>query len=173
MKEKRAEKKKKGGNGGWYYLLIVVIVYALVAVLRFDIFLAGVKFFWNLTLRILPIFALVIILMTIANALMTPRFIRQHLQRSGMRKWLFMVIAGILSTGPIFIWYPFLSDIRDKGMGYGPLATFLYNRAIKIPLLPVAIYYFGWQFVLVLTIVMIAVSIIQGIVIDRLIPCEV
>ena len=172
MINRQDKKNKKKSAGAWYYLAVVLIIYLLVAAFRFDMFESAIVFFWQLTIRIFPIFILVFVLMTIANILMTPHFIQRNLQKAGARKWLFVVCGGILSTGPIFMWYPFLSDLKNKGMGYGPLATFLYNRAIKIPLLPVAIYYFGWRFVLILTIVMVTVSVLQGIIIDRLIPCE-
>ena len=70
------------------------------------------------------------------------------------------------------MWYPLLAELKEKGIGYGYLATFLYNRAIKIPLLPIAIFYFGLKYVVILTIVMIFISIIQGIIINRILPLE-
>jgi uncharacterized membrane protein YraQ (UPF0718 family) len=121
-------------------------------------------------IRIIPIFVLVLVLMTIANLIITPKFITKHLQEPGIVKWIFAVSGGILSTGPIFMWYPLLADLKEKGIGYGCLATFLYNRAIKIPLLPVAIFYFGIKYIVALTIVMVIVSIVQGIIIDKVIP---
>ena len=83
-----------------------------------------------------------------------------------------MIVAGILSTGPIYVWYPLLAEFKEKGVGYGYMATFLYNRAIKIPLLPVAVLYFGIKYVVVLTALMVLFSVIQGVLIDRLVPVE-
>jgi len=48
------------------------------------------------------------------------------------------------------------------------IACFLYNRAIKIPLLPIAFFYFGWKYVLILSFIMIIMSFIQGILINKL-----
>ncbi len=67
------------------------------------------------------------------------------------------------------MWYPLLSDLKDKGLNYGLISCFLYNRAIKIPLIPLAIIYFGFKYIFILTIVMIFISIIQGILIDKII----
>jgi len=75
----------------------------------------------------------------------------------------------VLSTGPIYMWYPLLADLKNKGLSYGLIACFLYNRGIKITLLPIAIFYFGWKYVLVLSLAMIFVSIIQGILLNKLI----
>jgi uncharacterized membrane protein YraQ (UPF0718 family) len=83
-----------------------------------------------------------------------------------------VIVAGIVSSGPLYVWYPLLAELRDKGVGYGYLAAFLYNRAIKVPLLPVAIFYFGLKYIVVLTTLMIVFSIIQGIFINRIIPAE-
>jgi uncharacterized membrane protein YraQ (UPF0718 family) len=48
------------------------------------------------------------------------------------------------------------------------ITTFLYNRAIKIPLIPMMIYYFGWAFAVILSITMVSFSILNGIVVERL-----
>jgi len=42
------------------------------------------------------------------------------------------------------------------------VAVFLYNRAIKIPLLPLMVYYFGAPFVVILTCYTIIASVVQG-----------
>jgi uncharacterized membrane protein YraQ (UPF0718 family) len=87
---------------------------------------------------------------------------------SGIKGYVLSVIFGILSTGPIYMWYPLLSDLREKGVKNSLIVIFLYNRAVKIPLLPMMIYYFGSLFVLVLTIYMIVFSIINGLIVEKL-----
>ena len=47
-------------------------------------------------------------------------------------------------------------------MRSGLIAAFLYNRAIKIPLLPVMVYYFGIRFVGTLLVWMILASVVEG-----------
>ena len=75
---------------------------------------------------------------------------------------LLAICTGILSHGPIYAWYPLLRDLRDQGMKSSLIAVFLYNRAIKIPLLPLIIYYFAIPFVAILTGYMIIASIVQA-----------
>lgn len=90
-------------------------------------------------------------------------------KEKGVKGWLIAIGGGILSTGSIYMWYPLLKDLKEKGVRYGFISVFLYNRAIKIPLIPIIITYFGVKFVVVLTLVMVFVSIIQGLIIEKII----
>lgn len=164
--------RSKKTRGALYFLVAVILVYIILAFINFNLFSSSLKFFSNLIIQIVPILILVFILMVIANYFITPKLITKHFREPGIKKWIFIIIGGILSTGPIFMWYPLLAELKEKGIGYGYLATFLYNRAIKIPLLPVAIFYFGLKYVIVLTIIMIFVSIVQGIIINRILPLD-
>lgn len=155
-------------SGSWWFLIIVIIIYILILFINQDIFLSSINFFGNIILKIIPIFILVFILMFIVNQFITPEKISKHFKGKGIKKWIFVIIGGILSTGPIYMWYPLLADLKEKGLGYGLIATFFYNRAIKIPLLPLIILYFSWKYVLVLSLVMILFSIIQGLTINKL-----
>jgi uncharacterized membrane protein YraQ (UPF0718 family) len=106
--------------------------------------------------------------MSISNYFITPDFVIKHLKEKGIKKWFFVIIGGILSSGPIYMWYPLLADLRNKGLNYGLIACFLYNRAIKIPLIPLAIVYFSWQYIIILLVVMVFASIIQGVLLNKL-----
>lgn len=165
---------KKGAKirGGWLFLLAVILLYVLTLLVNPGLFAESAGFFARIFLQILPVFALVFVLMSLSNLIMNRPVIIEYFKRPGISKWLFVIIAGIISTGPIYVWYPLLAEMRDRGVGYGYLATFLYNRAIKVPLLPVAIFYFGLQYIIVLTVLMIFFSVIQGVFINRLIPVE-
>jgi len=66
------------------------------------------------------------------------------------------------------MWYPLLGDLKEKGMKDSLIATFLYNRAVKIPLLPMMVDYFGWDFALALSIYMILFSVVNGVIVQRL-----
>lgn len=110
---------------------------------------------------------MVIILMGVSNYFLKRKTVIKYLGRkSGIKGWLLAITFGILSHGSIYVWYPFLKDLHKKGMRIGLIAVFLYNRAIKIPLLPMMIFYFGIPFVIVLMIYMILASIIEGKILD-------
>jgi len=160
--------KLKQLPGSWYFLLIIIIVYFLFSIFNQKIYLDSLDFFGQIIYKIIPIFILVFVLMSLSNYFITPKFVMRHLREKGFRKWFYVIVGGILSTGPIYMWYPLLADLRRKGLSYGLIACFLYNRAIKIPLLPLAILYFSWQYILVLCFVMVFVSVIQGVVLNKL-----
>lgn len=151
----------------WYFLIMVLIVYIFLLIFNKSQFYSAISFFGNILLKIIPIMLFVFVLMILSNYFITPEFIIKHTREKGIKKWFYIIIGGILSAGPIYMWYPLLADLRDKGLSYGLIACFLYNRAIKLPLLPLAILYFGWKYVIVLGFVMIIMSIIQGILIDK------
>jgi uncharacterized membrane protein YraQ (UPF0718 family) len=155
-------------SGSWYFLIGMLIIYLIVFFIKQDLFSLSISFFYNILLKVIPVFILVFLLMCLTNYVITPKFVMKHLGGKGIKKWFFIIIGGILSTGPIYMWYPLLADLKNKGLSYGLIACFLYNRAIKIPLLPIAILYFGWQYILVLSIIMIFISVFQGIFINKL-----
>ncbi|MGC9311035.1 MAG: permease [Candidatus Aenigmatarchaeota archaeon] len=158
----------KKPSGSWLFLCGVCALYVLAFLARPEIFYPSVSFFYGLVLKILPIFALVFVMMALVNYFVSPESIASKLEKRKKGKWLIAIVGGILSTGPIYMWYPLLADLKKKGVNYGLIACFLYNRAIKIPLLPVMILYFSWQYIFILTLVMVAASVLQGLLIERL-----
>ncbi len=147
------------------FLALMIAVYAVIAFAAPSLFFQTLAYLYTLALKLVPVFVLVILLMAAINYVVTPQFVRRHAGR-GLKGWVFAIVGGILSTGPIYMWYPLLADLRKKGVSWGQIAAFLYNRAVKIPLLPLMISYFGWKYVLVLTLVMVAASIVEGILVD-------
>ncbi len=152
----------------WYFLIFIVCLYIILAVVRLDLFLSSCDLFYKIIIKIIPAFILVFILMVVTNYFVTPQFISQHLKGKGVKHWLFIILGGILSSGPPSMWYPFLAELKSKGLDNGSIACFLYNRAIKLPLLPIAAVYFSWQYIIVLTLVMVVLSIIQAGLINKL-----
>ena len=152
----------------WYFLMAIILIYFLFFIFSPETFFTSLNFFSKIILKIIPIFVFVFVLMTVSNYFITPKFIIKHLAKKGFKKWVFVIIGGILSSGPIYMWYPLLADLKNKGLNHGLIACFLYNRAIKIPILPVAILYFSWRYILILSFVMIFMSVVQGLMINKL-----
>jgi len=168
MKKQGGKTKKGGSLFSWMLLLIAIIIYLYLFLTSPLDFSKVVNVLLSIVIRLVPVFIAIIILMGLTNYYITPKFILRHLQNSGWKVWLFATLGGILSSGPIYMWYPLLADLHNKGISYGHIACFLYNRAVKVPLLPIIIGYFGLIYAIVLTVVMILFSIIQGLVIDKL-----
>jgi len=168
----KIKEKIKNISGPWKFLIFVILIYILILIFNPSAFFNTLNFSKKIFLEIIPVFIFVFILMALSNYFITPKFIIKHLKEKGIKKWFFVIVGGILSSGPIYMWYPLLGDLKKKGLSNGLIACFLYNRAIKIPLLPIAITYFSLKYIIVLFIVMIVFSVIQGILINKLMEGE-
>ena len=117
----------------------------------------------NLLLYIALPLVLVFVIMLALNLFVKPAQIVRLFGKGARIKGIALsVVAGIISMGPIYAWYPLLKNLREKGAGTGPIAIFLYSRAVKPFLLPVMIAYFGWVYVVILTLLIVFASIAIG-----------
>lgn len=154
---------------GNYFFLIVILIYLIIFLIKPEAISPSLKFFINLLKTIIPVFIIVFILIALINYFIEPKTLVKHLGKSVKAKgWIISIITGIISTGPIYMWYPLLSDLQKHKIRNGFIAAFLYCRAIKPALLPIMIFYFGLQFTIILTIVMIIMSILQGYTLEKI-----
>jgi len=168
MKDKPKTSRTQG-KGGWLFLIIVLLIYGIVALLDSELTIKAMTSFSQLLDKVLPVLLFVFILIFIVNLLLEPAWVKKYLgSRSGITGWLTAIIGGILSTGPIYPWYALLKDLREKGMKTSLAAVFLYSRAVKLPLLPMLVHYFGFIYTLVLVGYLIVFSIISGLVMERI-----
>lgn len=153
---------------GWLFLFAVVGIYAITGLADPSLLGKAIAGFGDLVLSIVPIVILVFGLLFLSNFILGREKAMKYLgESSGVKGWLISIAGGVLSSGPIYMWYPLLSDLREKGMKDSLIATFLYNRSVKIPLLPMMVYYFGWAFTTVLAVYMILFSVVNGIIVQR------
>ncbi len=129
--------------------------------------------FNDIIIKLIPTVVLIIVITFVMEYFLdTKKLIKYLGKHSGLKGWIIAILGGILSSGPMYVWYPLLKDLKDKGMKTGLIATFLYNRAIKIPLIPIIITYFGLKYSVILLITMGFASILQGFIIQKLIPTK-
>lgn len=160
-----ADKSKKTGIGGWVFLLVVVVAYAVLGGIDAELLARALGFFGRVMGKVLPVLVLVFILLLAADLLLSPQWIRRNLGReSGLKGWFMAMLGGVLATGPIYPWYALLHEMRGKGMKRSLMAVFLYSRAVKLPLLPLMVHYFGVTYTVVLCLYLLAFSIVSGIV---------
>jgi len=157
----------------YVFLIVAVAAYAVILFVKSDLFFLGVKSFWNLFQDVFPIILVVFLCIFLTNLFIDERKIARYFgEKSGWGAWFLAILLGIISAGPIYAWYPLLADLRDKGMANSYIVVFLYNRAIKPQLLPIMIYYFGWLFVAVLTFYVIIASIINGLIVNKIMEAK-
>jgi uncharacterized membrane protein YraQ (UPF0718 family) len=162
-KAEGAIKRKKEISYGLYFLGLVLLLYLVLFLLDPTGIREALRASGEVLVTIAPILVIIIGFMGFLNYFFTPKTVSKYVgQGSGMKGWLLAITTGILSHGPIYIWYPLLQELREEGMRSGLVAAFLYNRAIKVPHLPLMIYYFGTLFVAVLLVYMVIASVIEG-----------
>ena len=141
----------------------IMVIYAILFVIYPDNAKQAIKSSGNIFLGMILPLVFVFFIMLLINLFLKPATVARFLGKgSGVKGIILSASAGIISTGPIYAWYPLLKDLKQKGAGESPIAIFLYNRAVKPVLLPVMINYFGWVYVAILTILMVLASIVVG-----------
>jgi len=154
---------------GKYLLFAVFIFYGILFFFNIQAAQLALQKTITILIKILPVFIVVILFTALLNYFFNPRQIVTHLGRnSGIKGWLWALIAGILSHGPMYVWYSMLEDLRTHGMRDGLIVVFFASRAIKIPLLPMMIDYFGWAFTLILSFYILIGALIQGWILEIL-----
>jgi uncharacterized membrane protein YraQ (UPF0718 family) len=122
---------------------------------------------------LLPL-CLVFLLMIALNMFLKPPHITKFLAKgTTIEKKLFSVVLGIISAGPIYAWYPMLQDLRKRGVQPSLFAVFLVTRAVKPALLPIMISFFGWAYILVLTLLIVGGSLCVGLVVGALLDSPI
>ena len=150
-------------NRMFLFPTVILIIYAIFLFISPVKTGQAIKSSGNVFMSMLVPLGLVFVIMLLINLFLKPAAVAKFLGKgSGIRGIALSAAAGIISTGPIYAWYPLLKDLRDKGAGESSITIFLYNRAVKPFLLPVMIGYFGWIYVTILIIVTILTSVVVG-----------
>jgi len=156
-------------SGGIKFLSAILFIYIITAIFHLELCKKSLIDFWGMFSKIIPLLLFVILIMAIVNLFFTKERTKKYLgESSGIKGWIFAIISGILISGPPYLLFPLLGDLRRHGMNNSLLAIFLYNRNIKIQFLPVLIYYFGLKFAIVLSFYIVLFSILNGIIVGRL-----
>lgn len=160
---------KKKIPGGIKFLIIIVFIYAFIGVSNLNIFMNALNNFIKLAQNVLPILAFVFIFLVIMNKFINPEKIEKHLgENSGIKGWVYTLIASSLISLPPYILYPILGDLKKKGMKNSLIAGFMYNRNVQLVYIPAMIYYFGLIYTLIFSFYVIIFSILSGFVTGKL-----
>jgi uncharacterized membrane protein YraQ (UPF0718 family) len=161
--------RNKTGFGGWLFLLLVLAVYGVTGAISGETASRALVFFAKVMHNVLPVLVMVFFLLLAADLLFKPKWIKRNLGReAGIKGWLFAAFGGVLATGPIYAWYALLRELRGKGMRTPLAAVFLYSRAVKLPLLPLMVHYFGTAYTVVLCLYLLGFSLVSGVLMIKL-----
>ena len=161
------EKQKPGSlfSWEWIFFLGALALFGVVWLLDRDAGGRAWSSFLALTGQIFPILAVVYVALFAFNLLSAPVWLKRYVgAKSGLLGWVVTLSAGALSLGPIYPWYIVLGELKAKGMRPALAAAFLYSRAVKPPLIPIMIHYFGAAFTLALMFFIVVFAVLNGIV---------
>jgi len=114
---------------------------------------------------------LALAIMVVFNRYLSPALVTRFLgQGTGLKGVLLSSLAGILSMGPIYAWYPLFKTMKDKGATAFIIANFIGCRSIKPTLFPVLIGYFGWRFASVFVSASLAAALATAYIVARTSP---
>ena len=152
---------------GFLFLGIVVLLYLILFFVDSQKTKESLQYFAKNSLKVLPIFLLVIFLTALINFYFPKEKITKILQgKSRFKSYIYSLIAGIFSHGPVFVWYPLLNELRQKGVSKGALVSFFYGRSVKLTLIPIMIGFFGQIYTLLFMVFIAVAALIQGVLYD-------
>lgn len=147
---------------------IAFLFYFFLFMFNRPIFMKSINRFWESLSMIIPFLFFVFIIMVITILFLKPNKVKKYFgKESGIKGVLLISVAGILSVGSAYIWYPLVAELKEKGMREKLITIFIYNRAIKLHLFPLMIVYFGIKYSLVLSILIYLTSFIVGEIVEK------
>jgi len=150
------------------FMLVIIAFYILGFFINKYIIIEALINTGIILIKIIPILILVFIIQFFGNIYFKSDKVQKHLSdESGIISWAYAVMLGFLISGPPYALFPLLGDMQRRGMSNSLIAVILYNRNIKIPFLPVMVYYFGLVFTVIISVYILLFSIINGLLIGR------
>lgn len=150
----------------WKFFWVVCILYIGLFIFSSDLFYICLEKFLFLFQKIAWSFLFVFLFMYIFNIFISEKLIKKYLQKEiKLKHYLIIAIVGVLSTGPVYLWFAHLSRMKDQGMDEGLISLFLYNRAIKLPLIPLMIEYFSFKITIIISLLIFLFSFINALLI--------
>jgi len=163
MKASDKNKQKVKSFKGLGFLVFVIFLYVILYFVNSAKTLKSIEHFIKNTWAVLPIFLIVILISALINYYFPKERLTKILQeKSGFQTYLVSLLAGSISMGPLFSWFPLLKNLKEKGLKDGVLVTFIYAKSIKLALLPVMIGFFGQVYSIIFMLFIAVAAVVQG-----------
>lgn len=154
--------------GGIKFMFLMILVYVLVFFINPSLATTSLNSATKSFVNLLPMLAFVFFVIFIINVFLKPESISRHLGKdSGIKGWVYALIGSVLISGPPYVLYPMLKELRKSGMKYSLIAMFLNNRNVQPAFLVVMVYYFGLQFTVVVSLYTLIFAFINATIIGR------
>ncbi len=171
VNNKNREENSKEGKISKLLALFMVLVYLVLYFTDNDFFSKSASSLWKMTVQLSPYLVLIFLLMFLSAFFITPEKAKKIFgNNSGLKAVIITSVAGILSVGPSYVWFPLLHDLKQHGITNKLVAVFMYNRAIKLQILPVMVFYFGLKYTITFSIILFVFSFFIGEIVGRIVP---
>lgn len=139
----------------WLFLIFILIIFFWIWIFNFSLSKIIFTDFINFFIKLLPVLFLVYFFIFIFSFVLETKKIKNFLENWWFfTKLFFSVFWWILSSGPLYLWYPLLKDLKNKWLTDGHIASFVYARAIKIPMIFLMISYFSLKFTIIFNVIL-------------------
>jgi len=150
-------------------MALVGLIYLFVYFLNKDYALIAFNDFGGMIFKVVPAITSVFVVMFLVNLFVTSKVIKKYLGKSsGVKGVLYSLLASSFISGPPYILFPLLRDLKRSGMKDSLIATFLYNRNVQVSFVPLMIFYFGIKYTLVISFYIIMFAVLNGLIIGKI-----
>lgn len=155
------------------FFLLMCLLYVVAFIVTPQKTMTAFGNFVQAFVQMLPVLILVFLVMFVGYIFLKPEMIHRYLgEDSGKRGWFAACVASIFFSGPTYILFPYLKELKAQGMKNSLIAVFLNNRNVQPAFVPVMIYYFGLRFAVVFCFLVLGYALLSGLLIRHFVGEE-
>lgn len=170
MKNKIKDKQTKEGKRNLIWLGFAILIFLIALKIVPDKSSDVISVSWSYFKEMMILLPAIIVLMGLFLVWISKDLVLKYLgKESGIKGILISFVLGALPTGPLYVAFPLVLGLKQKGASISNIVIFLSAWAcIKLPQEMVELQFLGWKFMvarLVLTIIFVT---IMGIIVEKL-----
>lgn len=159
---------------GWarknWLLLVTTTAYALLAAVSFSeakrALIIGTSTFASVAVILVTVFVFI----GLFQVWVRDEFILKHLgEESGIWGMFIGAALGTAMVGPLVGIFPLLKMLLNKGTRLGVVVAIVSTWAIKVPMIPLELSFFGWKFTVVRQLLLFVSAFVMAPVIELLV----
>jgi uncharacterized membrane protein YraQ (UPF0718 family) len=156
------------------YVVIGLLIWGLIGVFSFSKAIIVAKVTYNVFAKMIGIIAAVFLLLGLVQVWIPPNKIAKYLgKEAGWKALFFASVFPMILGGPLFVMFPLLKILKDKGASTAVILAFLTSWSGKFPLLPLSAGFLGWKFTILRTIFIIPMALLIGVIGEALIEKKI
>ncbi|MCK5148124.1 permease [bacterium] len=162
MKNKMKEQHIKEGKKNIIWLTFAILIFLITLKIVPDKSSAVMAASWSYFKEMMILLPAIMVLMGLFMVWISKDLVLKYLGKdSGIKGMLISFVLGSLPTGPLYVAFPLVAGLKQKGASITNIVIFLSAWAcIKLPQEMVELQFLGWKFMtarLVLTIIFVTI----------------